>query len=106
MTALGSQGPNQAVGSINLVFSKDLVTWTGAVKLLDVSFIWSHGCTPENRRVGYVSLVDLGSRDRNFMDVGDHPDLYMTVLPLTDCAATLDRRLVRYRLELDVAAPH
>ncbi len=97
--AMAVQGETQQVGEIGLVFSRDLINWSGYEKLLDASMIWSKSCAPPVH-YGYPSLVDLASTDRNFSEIGDHPALYLTRLPLQGCSTTLDRDLVRYQLSI------
>jgi hypothetical protein len=99
VSVLASQGPSEPTGRIGLVFSRDLLVWSGFTKLMDVVMIWSKSCS-SRAHFGYPSLVDLAATDRNLTEIGNEPYLYMTELPLTGCATTLDRKLVRYKLEL------
>jgi hypothetical protein len=97
VAAMGMQGPNQASGAAGLIFSKDLISWFGLTKLFDTPMLWSRTCD-NTLRVGYLSLLDLTAKDRNFSELRDQPYLYFTELPVAQCRTSFHRDLVRYRL--------
>jgi hypothetical protein len=78
--------------------SDDLVHWSQRKLIREVELPWTYACGDPDPVV-YPSLLDPGSRSRNFETTGRRPYLYFTREHYSACRETLDRDLVRVRIE-------
>jgi len=101
LATVGIQSPDTATGTIGISASTNLKEWSPPYHLFSVSLIWSRNCK-DTIRYSYPSLIDLNSTDRNFSDIGDLAEIYMTEPTVANCGATLDRNLVRYSISVTV----
>jgi len=99
LASVGVQNPNMQTGVIEISVSKDLLHWSAPVAVLNVPIIWSQ-IRSDQRRYSYAALLDLTSADRNFGDVGDRPQLYLSEIDISGGNTTFNRRLIRYGLSL------
>jgi hypothetical protein len=79
--------------------SDDLRSWSPRRLIRAVEFPGSYRCGDTNP-ILYPSLIDHESTSRNFETTGRRPYLYFTRFHYRDCVQTLNRDLVRVRLEL------
>ena len=79
--------------------SEDLKTWSKRKLITEVELPFSYQCGDPNP-VGYPSVVDHGSRSRNFATSGRNPYLYFTRYHYRDCVQSLNRDLIRVPLRL------
>lgn len=101
-TFLGSmavQGPDQSIGRIDIRSSKNLLKWTPLRAVMTVPMLWSKTCDHLNK-IAYPSIIDLSSKSRNFEEIADNPYLYITEGVVNGCALTLERNLVRAKLNI------
>jgi hypothetical protein len=84
--------------------SDDLIRWTAPRMLLAVPLMYAFACGA-SEAFAYPSLLDPGSRSRNFETIGALPYLYLTRFRLTGCRLGLDRDLVRYPLAVAADPP-
>jgi hypothetical protein len=78
--------------------SDDLRDWTKRKLVREVELPWTFRCGDQNP-ILYPSLLDPESTTRNFETTGRRPYLYFTRFHYRDCVQTLNRDLVRVRVE-------
>jgi hypothetical protein len=79
--------------------SEDLIHWTPRKLLFPVSTLHSYRCGKDSP-VAYPSVLDPGSRSRNFETSGRSPFLYFTKFRYRDCGKTSNRDLMRVRISV------
>jgi hypothetical protein len=79
--------------------SEDLIHWTPRKLIFSSSTLHSYRCGGQSP-ISYPSLVDPASRSRTFATTGRHPFLYFTQFRYRDCRQTLNRDLMRIRLDI------
>ncbi len=89
-------GPDK--GRVAFSTSADLVTWSPPVGFLTLPTQFAEGC--QSLRYLYPAIIDPEARSRNFEDVGAHADLYLTRARLASCDWTMERDLVRFRIDI------
>jgi len=75
--------------------SRDLLAWDAPRLLLEGATLYDDPCTATAPLIAYPSLLDPGSRGRNFDDVGDGALLTYATLRVAGCTITSDRDLLR-----------
>jgi len=103
LATTGSHAHSTSVGTIGISISRDMYEWSPAIPLFSVPLLWSRSCS-HDFRYSYASLIDLDSSDRNFSDLGEHAELYLTEIKMNGCRTTLDRKLIRYHIALSARA--
>jgi hypothetical protein len=83
-------------GAIEVSFSKDLTHWSGNHVIMNLPAFWSKYC-PGGYRYNYPSVVDDLDEGRNFDTIGKQAWLFLV---RSQCAITMDRDLVRFRLTI------
>lgn len=83
-------------GTVDAVFSHDLLNWSGNQTVMHASSYWSKTCEG-GHRYNYVSVLDGSSPGRNFDTIGSEAYLFIV---RTGCSVTMSRDLVRFRLEI------
>ena len=78
--------------------SKDLIHWSNRRLIVKTELPWTHRCGDRDA-VTYPSLLDPSSRSRNFETTGRRPYLYFTRIHYDGCRMSLDRDLIRRRVE-------
>lgn len=96
-TPASSPGPK--VSGIYFSTSRDLVDWTPRKLLLQAPRRQTYRCG-DPLPIAYPSLIDPNSRSRTFATTGRRPFLYFTQLNYRDCRKSLDRDLIRVRVEI------
>ena len=81
--------------------SRDLLTWDTPRLILAGKTLYDDHCGAGSL-ISYPSLLDGGSKARNFDDVGDAAELYFATLKVEGCAVTSDRDLLRRRVAIKV----
>jgi hypothetical protein len=104
LASAGVQDATRQTGIIQLSVSKDLMRWSAPIAVLNVPILSSQDRS-DRQRYSYAALLDLASPDRNFGDVGDNPQLYLTEMDVSGGTPTLSRRLIRYQLRLRFERP-
>jgi hypothetical protein len=99
LATVGVHRINMPTGIIGISVSTDLHHWSTPVPVFKGAMVWSRNCG-DTVRYGYPSLIDFGSPDRNFSDVGDTAELYMMQMHIARCGGTLHRNLIRYKLQI------
>lgn len=99
VTAATRPGPDGAPQSgFYTTTSRDLLAWSTPRLLLALPLLWRRDCAAA-AAYAYPSLIDAGSRSRNFDTVGDAFWLYFVEMPLRPgCAVGPERDLVRLRV--------
>jgi hypothetical protein len=78
--------------------SDDLIHWSRRKLIRETELGSTYRCGDRDP-VAYPSLLDPGSKSRNFETTGRRPYLYFTRLHYKGCQQTLDRDLRRVRIE-------
>jgi hypothetical protein len=78
--------------------SKDLIHWSDRRLIAQTELPWTHRCRDRDS-VTYPSLLDPSSRSRNFETTGRRPYLYFTRIHYDGCRMSLNRDLIRRRVE-------
>ena len=101
LVGLGSlPGPNgQLVHGVYFSVSRDLIHWSRRQLALEATTRPSFRCGAPNP-IAYPSLIDPRSSSRTFATTGARPYLYFTRFNYRDCQQSLDRDLVRVRVEV------
>ena len=73
--------------------STDLLHWSAPLPVEGVDLQWTDRC-PTTPYLHYPSLVDPGSRRRNYDDSGSDALLFLTSIQIRDCKFTMNRTLV------------
>ena len=89
----------QVVQGIYYSTSSDLINWSPRRRLVKVVLPPLYKCG-DGRPIAYPSLLDPKSSSRNFGTTGRRPYLYFTRFNYRRCRQTLDRDLLRRRVEL------
>lgn len=79
--------------------SRDLLHWSDPRILLAAKTLYDDLCTAGPSIVNYPAMLDPRPRSRNFDEVGDHPDLFLTTIRVENCQ-TGARKLVREELTI------
>ena len=79
--------------------SHDLLHWSEPRILLAGKTLYNDLCKAGPSIIGYPAMLDAASTSRNFDEVGDHPDLFLTSMDVADCH-TGARILVREELTI------
>ena len=80
--------------------SDDLVNWNKRKLIREVELPWTYECGDLNP-ILYPSVLDPASASRNFETTGRRPFLYFTRFHYRDCVRTLNRDLIRVRVEFN-----
>lgn len=87
-------------GGVWAANSADLIAWTEPVLLMEIAPMWARDCGAP-AAWAYPSLLDPASPARNFDEVGERAELYLTRFNLgPGCKLTADRDLVRFAVEI------
>ena len=78
--------------------SKDLIHWSPRRLIVRSELPWTHRCR-DGDSLTYPALLDPASSSRNFETTGRRPYLYFTRIHYDACRMSLDRDLVRRRVE-------
>jgi len=78
--------------------SEDLIDWTQRKLIREAELPWTYECG-DGGPVLYPSVLDPGSRSRNFETTGRRPYLYFTRNHYRNCTQTLNRDLIRVQVE-------
>ncbi len=92
-------GAAMPLSGVYYAFSRDLVHWGAPRILLASPTLYDDPCRAGPTIVNYPALLDAASPSRNYDEVGDAPDLWFTIIELSDCR-TAKRLLVRRRLAI------
>jgi hypothetical protein len=99
---LVGEAAGPSAGEIGFYYStsSDLVHWSGRKLLRAVEAPWTFECG-DRQPATNPSVLDPSSESRNFETTGRRPWLYFTRFRYSGCEQTLNRDLVRVRLELE-----
>jgi hypothetical protein len=87
-----------AVWGIYFSLSRDLVKWSDRKRIVASGVPWAHRCG-DRGPIAYPALLDPNSRSRNFVTTGRRPYLYARRGHYIRCKPTLNRDLIRVRVE-------
>jgi hypothetical protein len=79
--------------------SSDLIHWSPRRLIMEATSVQTFRCGGPNP-IAYPSLIDPRSNSRTFATTGRRPYLYYTRFNYEGCQRTMDRDLVRRRIEL------
>ena len=94
-----TQSGGDPVTGVYFSLSSDLIHWTSRKLLMEVESRQSFKCGDPDP-IAYPSLLDSSSPSRTFETTGPRPYLYYTQFHYSDCGPTLNRDLVRQRIEI------
>jgi hypothetical protein len=94
---LGSGG--KPVTGVYFSLSSDLIHWSPRRLIMEATSVQTFRCGG-SRPIGYPSVIDPTSDSRTFATTGRRPYVYYTRFNYEGCQRTLDRDLVRQRIEL------
>lgn len=92
-------GRRQRERGIYFSLSEDLVHWSPRKLVLASPTLHSYRCGGTSP-IAYPSLIDPDSRSRTFGITGRHPFLYFTKFRYRNCQKTVNRDLMRVRLDV------
>jgi hypothetical protein len=99
--AVARAGERERTPGIYAATSPDLLHWSPPQLLLAAPIYRPTACAPGTTiSVGYPALIDPSSESRNFETFGAHGWLYFTRFNLDHCRPSLDRDLVRMRVDM------
>ena len=96
-----ASAPGPGGGLVNGVYfstSADLIHWTKRKLLMRATRVQGFRCGGR-APIAYPSLLDPRSRSRDFSTIGRRPYLYFTRFNFPGCKPSLDRDLVRVRVD-------
>lgn len=91
-------------GGVFYATSPNLIDWSSAVRVMNGLGAGSYHCG-DAAPVAYPSLIDPDSADRNFMTIGQSPQLFLTRFNVTGCNVSMDRDLIRIPVTITSAGP-
>jgi hypothetical protein len=89
----------ERVTGVYFSLSSDLIHWSPRRLITEATSVHTFRCGSPNP-IAYPSLIDPRSDSRTFATTGRRPYLYYTRFNYEGCQRTLDRDLVRQRIEL------
>jgi hypothetical protein len=93
-------GRGRAVWGIYYSTSDDLTSWSRRKLIREIETTWTYRCGDSNP-ILYPSVIDGNSSSRNFETTGQRPYMYFTRFHYRDCVQTLNRDLVRVRINFE-----
>lgn len=93
-------GRGRAVWGIYYSTSDDLTSWSRRKLIREIETTWTYRCGDSNP-ILYPSVLDEHSSSRNFETTGQRPYMYFTRFHYRDCVQSLNRDLVRVRLDFE-----
>lgn len=81
--------------------SADLIAWSPPRRVLETKTLYDSPCGASHLH-SYPALIDGEARTRNFEDIGDAPDLYLSRMRIDGCKHTSDRVLVRMKVRINL----
>ena len=84
---------------IYLSYSKDLLDWSVPKLLMSARSVFRFDCHTDEP-IMHPSLLDTSSTDRNFIEIGEHPYLFYSIIHLKDCRLSKDVDLMRQQITI------
>lgn len=94
-----SEGDAFPVDGFYYATSRDLLRWSEPRILLAGKTLYNDLCKAGSQIIAYPAMLDPASKRRNFDEVGDHPDLFLTTMQVENCQTGV-RLLVREQLTI------
>jgi hypothetical protein len=92
---------NFPTSGIYIAASRDLLSWSAPRRVMETKTLYDSPCGAPVLN-SYPTLIDRDAKTRNFEDIGDTPELYLSRMRIDGCKHTSDRTLVRMKLRLAV----
>ena len=96
-----ADGKRFGTSGIYIATSPDLLNWSAPQLLKSTKTLYDSPCGAQYL-YSYPSLIDQNAETRNFEDIGNTPDLYLSRMRVDGCKHTGDRLLVRIPIKIGV----
>lgn len=96
-----ADGRQFPVSGIYIATSRNLKVWGAPSRLIATKTLYDDAAGAEMLR-SYPVLIDRAATTRNFEDIGDTPELYLSRMRVEKGKHTSDRALVRLKVEIAV----
>lgn len=78
--------------------SQDLMSWSTPRLLIPGKTLYDNPCSSGGRIISYPSLLDPGSKGRNFDNTGNSATLYYASMKVVGCTVTSNRDLISQKI--------